>query len=460
MLYRDKAMRLNPADLMRESRHILRLAWPVVLTSLNWTLLHLIDVAVVGHAGTDQLGALAAGRAMTFITIVIGIAALSGVIVFASRADGAGDAPRCGDIFRQGLIAATGMGLVCGVAMFVFATELTRAIGVGPELVSEGSRVVQAMALAFPAQMIATAAAYFMEGISRPTRPMVVNLAMLPVNAVLAWAWVGGHFGLPAEGAVGAVRATAAVSLVGALAMLLAVWTLPEAPAMTVRALSRDAWRRALLGTPALLRFGAVPGLASGLEMAGFSWLIVLSTRLGPVSAAAFQAVFSLHNFAFALALGVASAAGVRAGNAVGEGRPGEALPRSLIAVGLVVVSMSMMALAYAFAASPLVALFTEDNAVRSLAAPMLALLAPFMLFDGMQMVFVYALRSLGDQVMAGINGIIAFFLTTGGVGWWLVERGVGPFALVYAAAAGMVVAALLQTARMLVISRRMARRS
>ena len=32
-----------------EAGRILRLAWPIMLTSLNWTLMHLIDVAVVGH---------------------------------------------------------------------------------------------------------------------------------------------------------------------------------------------------------------------------------------------------------------------------------------------------------------------------------------------------------------------------------------------------------------------------
>ena len=65
------------------------------------------------------------------------------------------------------------------------------------------------MALAFPAQFLLAASSYFLEGISRPRRVMAVNLAMLPLNALLAWAWVGGHLGLPALGAVGAAYATA-----------------------------------------------------------------------------------------------------------------------------------------------------------------------------------------------------------------------------------------------------------
>src|SRR3546814_1058108 len=112
---------------------------------------------------------------------------------------------------------------------------------------------------------------------------------MLPVNAALAWAWAGGHWGLPAAGAVGAALATSLTSIFGALAMLGAVWTLPTAVEDGVRALSRAAWRGTWRGIAGLLRFGLVPGIASGLELLGSSWLIVLSTQLGAVSAAAFR---------------------------------------------------------------------------------------------------------------------------------------------------------------------------
>src|SRR3546814_3696618 len=91
----------------------------------------------------------------------------------------------------------------------------------------------------------------------------------------------------------------------------------------------------------------------------------------------------------------------------------------------------------------------------------MLIVWAPFILFDGIQVVFLYALRSVGDQVAAGINGIIGFFIVTGGLGWLLVRKlEIGPMALVYASAAGMVVAAVLQFGRLLLVSARIRSRS
>src|SRR3546814_17971561 len=91
----------------------------------------------------------------------------------------------------------------------------------------------------------------------------------------------------------------------------------------------------------------------------------------------------------------------------------------------------------------------------------MLIVWAPFILFDGIQVVFLYALRSVGDQFAAGINGIIGFFIVTGGLGWLLVRQlEIGPMALVYASAAGMVVAAVQSFGGFLSVSARRRSRS
>lgn len=439
----------NRAETMTEAGRIVRLAWPIMLTSLNWTLMHLIDVAVVGHYGTDELAALAASRILTFISIVIGFAGLSGVLVFAARADGGGELAETGEILRSGLILGLIMGCVMAAILGVGAFELLALVDVEPSLRGPGAAVVQAMAIAFPAQFLLAASSYFLEGISRPRRVMTVNLLMLPVNGLLAWAWVGGHLGLPALGAVGAAYATAAVSWGGAAAMLTVIWRLPRASERRVRDLSAAAWGRALARIRKLAGFGLMPAIGASLELAGFAWLMVLSTQLGNEAAGAFQAMLSVHNIAFALSMGFGSAAGVRVGNAVGAGERHEAWPRSLIAGALAAIILGLGSLLLVFAAEGLVWPFSDDRSVLALAASMLAIMGAFLIFDGLQYVFGSALRSLGEQVWASVNGIIGFFVVTGGLGWLLTQRGWGPDGLAYAAGAGMLVAASLQFGRL-----------
>ncbi|RIA44430.1 MATE family multidrug resistance protein [Hephaestia caeni] len=446
--------------LTAETRRILALAWPVVLTSLNWTILHVTDIVVVGLVSTEQVAALGASRTLTFILIVAALGAMSGVLVFVARADGAGDLGRTGRVLREGLVLGLGFGVAAGLVLFGFASELLAAVGVAPALVPDAARVVRVMAFGFPFQLVIVAASYFLEGISRPRRVMVVNLGVLPFNALLAWILADGLLGFPRMGAVGAATATVLASALGAVAMLVAVWTLRHADARGVHDLGRAAWAGVGRGALALARFGLVPAIASALELAGFSILIALSTQLGDATAHAFQIVFSVHNVTFGLALGLGSAAGVRTGNAVGEGHPGAAIPRAGIAIGLAGAAMTVLAALLVLASPLIVAGFPATGEVHALAAAMLPVWAPFIIFDGLQIVLVYTLRSLGDQVVAGINSIIAYFLVTGGLGWALVDHGVGPMGLVYASGTGMLVAALLNGSRFWRLSRRFHRQS
>lgn len=441
-------------DTRAEMRRILALAWPVILTSLNWTILHVTDVVVVGLVSTHEVAALGASRTLTFIGIVMALGWLTGILVFASRADGAGDLPATGAVLRQGLVLGLILGLVSGGALFALAYPMLVGVGVDPGIAPAAARVVQTMALAYPFQLLIVAASFFLEGVSRPRRVMAVNLSILPINAVLAWVLATGQFGLPAFGAVGAAAATVTVTVIGAVAMVAAAFTLPRAQERQLRQWhdfgSPAMWR----GVWALTTFGLVPAIASGLELAGFSILIALSTQLGESVTHAFQIVFSVHNVTFAFALGLGSAAGVRAGNAVGEGTPAEAGPRTAIAAGLAALILGLLAIPLTVAPMLAVSGFPASPDVALIAAGMLGIWGPFILFDGLQVVFVYALRSLGDQVIAGVNGILSFFVLTGALGLLTVHAGWGPTGLVVASAAGMVAAALLNGGRLWLVTR------
>ncbi len=445
-----------PADIRAETRRILALAWPVVMTALTWTIMHVTDVVVVGLVSTHEVAALGASRTLTFIGIVVALGWLTGVLVFSSRADGAKDLPATGAVLRQGLVLGFLLGLISGSTLFVFALPMLLGVGVDPAIAPDAARVVRIMAFGYPFQLVLVAATFFLEGVSRPKRVMVVDVAILPINGVLAWVLATGQFGLPAMGATGAATATVIAILIGAVAMVIAALTLPRAHERGVRDWrdfgSPAMWR----GVWALLGFGFVPAIASGLELAGFSILIALSTQLGETVTHAFQIVFSVHNVTFAFALGLGSAAGVRAGNAVGEGDPAQAGPRTAIAAGLATIVLGLLALPLVFAPMLIAGSFPASAAVVAAAVVMLPLWGPFILFDGLQVVFMYALRSLGDQVVAGFNGIAAFFLLTGGIGLWTVHAGWGSKGLVAASASGMVAAALLNGGRLWWITRRL----
>lgn len=444
------------SELRAEALVIMALAWPVVLTNLNWTLMHLADVIIVGAAGPRELTVLAAARVVSFVVLIMGMGGMSAVLVFVSRADGAKDVPLIGHLFRQAVLLGLFGGLISLVFLMAMGGTVLKLAGIAPSLVAPGTDVIHAMAIGFPGQALLIAGSYFLEGVSRPRKVMLVNVTMLPVNALLAWAMVGGHFGFPAMGAVGAALATSFVSLAGGAWMIAMAWSLDGPMRPEIRRLAPARWLSALRDMPKLVTFGIVPALGAAIELVGFSWLTVLSTRLGDVTGAAFQTVISLHNIGFALALGLGSAAGVRVGNAIGAKIPEMVLRRTLIAAALSLLVMSIPVTAYLFAPDAIVTVFASDAGVQAQAALMLFLLAPFILLDGLQAIFMYALRSLGDQVAAGINGIIGFFLVMAATGQYFYMTGHGAAGLAYAAGAGMLATALLQGGRLWLVTRKL----
>lgn len=441
--------------LVPEARRIARLAWPIILTNLNWTIMHLVDVTVVGLAGTGELGALAAGRVLNFVILMLLLSGMSGIVVFTSRADGAGDLLRTGGLWREAVLTGLLLGTPSALAIALAAEPLVALTGVAPELVEPGSHVLVAMMFGLPGQMLLIACGYFLEGVSAPRRVLAVNLATLPLNAVLAYAMTLGHLGLPAMGAFGAALATSISSMLGGLAMAFLAWTLPSAPARGLRRLDLRAWREAFMGIPAIIRFGIMPGVGAAMEVLGFSFLMILSTRMGEIAAGAFQVMLSLHNIGFALALGLGSAAGVRVGNAMGADEPWMARSRTLIACALSLLIMGSVVIVYLLFAGPIVRGLTADAAVAQEAIVMLLILSPFILADGIQAILVAALRSLGDQVAAGFNGILSFFAVMSLAGWAGWHFGWGSAGLAVAAAIGMVAAMLLQGARFWQVSAR-----
>ena len=446
---------LDWLHIRREFRQVASLAWPVIVTSLNWTVMQLTDVAVVGLVSTDQAAILGASRTISFVAVVAAIGALTGVLVFAAKANGAGNLPATGRILREGLVLGALLCLMLAVPIYWLAEPMLAGIGVAPSLLSGTATVVRIIALSLPFYITNFVLSYFLEGISQPMRVTLVNLAVLPINAVLAWAMSGGHLGFAPGGAAGAAVATLIASALSASGLAAAVWFLPQAQARGVRDFTPLAWAGVLRGAGAMLVFGAMPALAAMFELGGFAIIIGLSTRLGDAVAHAYQIVFSVHNLLFAVAIGFGSAAGVRAGNAVGEGMPAAATGRVMIALGGALMTTGALVLALIIARASFIAAFPATAEVRHLASAMLLLWLPFVLFDSAQLVFAYALRSLGDQVATGVNSILAYFVVTGGTGWLLYAAGYGATGLVVASAAGMVVAAMLHGARFAILSRR-----
>lgn len=77
-------------------REVTLLAYPVVLTQLAGTTMHVVDAAMVGRLGATELGAVGYGGIWLWTALSFFLGTTTAVQTFVSQAHGAGDRSGCG----------------------------------------------------------------------------------------------------------------------------------------------------------------------------------------------------------------------------------------------------------------------------------------------------------------------------------------------------------------------------
>ncbi|MDX1432542.1 MAG: MATE family efflux transporter [Gammaproteobacteria bacterium] len=432
-------------------RRTVALAVPVMLGRIGILLLVAVDTAMVGHVGPAELAYYALASAPQIPMLLIGIGLLTGTVVLTAQADGAGETEQCGRVWRTGLAHAAVLGVL--LALLCYAGEWFLVLtGQSAPLAAGGAKVLIALGWGLPGMLLFTATTFFLEGINRPVPGMLVMLGANLLNLALNWVLVFGNLGAPAMGAEGAALATTIVRWCMFAALAGYVWLRLDHASYGLRSAHVPAAR---LGAR-MRRMGLPMGLAHGLESAAFSAMMLFAGLLGAVQVAAYAIAMNLVAMAFMCAIGFATAAAVRVGNAVGRADVHGVRVAGWMAVGCAATLLALLGLVFGAFATPLAAIYASDPRVLGVAVATLAVAAFVLLPDGIQGVLTGALRGTADVWPATGLYVLSFWGVMVPLGYQLgVSRGGGGPALMLATLAGTLVAALLLAARFHRVSRR-----
>lgn len=410
-------------------REVAWLAFPIVLTQMSGTVMHVVDSMFVGRLGAAQLGALGFAGIWLWTVFSLFNGCATGVQTFVSQHHGAGEEDCCGRWAWQGFYAVVP---ITALAMFAFAAAagpLFAWLGTSAELQEHALAYLHMRPLGFVGLAIWIVLAAFFRGLGDTRTPLVATLVANVVNIGLDYALIFGHFGLPAWGIAGAGVATSIAEWVGVVVMA-GFWLRPSLRHFGTRVVAPQAAeiRR-------FLRTGAPIGGQWILDMSAFAIFTTLVARMGEAPMAATQAMISLLSMSFMQAIGIGLAATTLVGRYKGAGSLDAAL-RSLRSALVLAIALAL-AVAAVFLLLPetLIGLYTADAEVLALARPLLALGAAFQLFDALQIVLSGGLRGAGDTrwpfvaqtllawaLRLPLVWLFAFHWEAGVVGAWYAE--------------------------------------
>ena len=438
-----------------ESRALVRLASPIILSQIAQVLMGLVDTVMAGQAGAREQAVVGLGVALwipVFISMMSIVQALSPIV---AHHFGAGDHEAVAQDTREGIWLAVSFSAVPFLLM-PLVPALLRWAEIEPFLASRIVVFLWGIACGMPAALVFRALAFYSASINRTRPMMVVAFGGLALNSFFNWVLIHGHFGFPAMGGAGCGWATAIGMWAGLFALI--GWT-AWAPGYR----STYVWHRWSWPTWAaqkrLLRIGLPMGGAALAEVTAFCSVAVLVGRFGAVQIAAHQVAMNFASLVFMLPMGLSTAMSIRVGQAMGGGdaRNARFIAWTGIGLGLVLAGLAIgpiVGLRHAVAA-----FYTADETVRIIAANLLLFAACWQFFDATQVCAMGALRGYKVTLLPMVLMGAAFWAFGIPVGAWLAYRGfgdVGPLE-VYGFWVGLVIGLVLVSIALVAALRKIA---
>lgn len=407
----------------RQSRLILAHASPMLIAQLASMGMMVIDTALLGHHGTEDLAAVAVGGGIYISVVFALVGILQAVAPTVAHLRGAQRDDEIAGSLQQAFWLAMLLAIP-GVIFLLNPDPLLALSRIEPGVETKARGYLAMLAWGMPATLLYRTFYSFCNALGRPRPLMLISLGGTLLHCLLAWLLVTGAWGGEALGVLGCGISNATVGwftlscgagymvLNRALAPLRLVsdWQLPRLKAM------RE-----------LLRLGLPMGFSNFVEISSFTLIALFVAQLGASVVAGHRIVANLAALCYMLPLALAIATLSQVGLAAGARDWPRA--KASIGAGLLLAGGLSSALGAALwlIAEPLTAAYTNDLAVQAVALSLIAYVAIYQIFDALQTVAAYSLRGYKITFAPMLVHVVCFWGVGLFGGWWLAFRAATP---------------------------------
>jgi multidrug resistance protein, MATE family len=393
---------------------------------------------------------VALGNLYFFNAIVIPMGALMVLDPLVSQAVGANDDIAVTRAIQRGLFLALVFGVVATLIMLPVA-PLLALFRQPAEVIPQARSYVHVSAWSMIPFLAFVVLRQSLQALHRVAPIVVTIIVANALNGVLNYVLIFGHFGFPRLEVAGAAIATVIGRWFMFVALAIVGWRelRPYLARLDRHALTWAPLRR-------MLALGVPIGLQQFLEYSAFAAVGLMMGTFGAVQVASHQIALNLAALTFMVPLGVAAAASVRVGNAVGAADEPRSRRAARIAYLLGGGFMTTTAALFLLFPRQLAGLYTADLAVIGITAALIPIAGIFQVFDGMQAVGAGVLRGLGDTRVPLIAMLSGYWLIGVPISVFLGYRtALGPPGLWWGFVAGLASVAAFLLIRVRVLFRR-----
>ncbi len=373
-------------------RSLLLLAVPMVVEMSMESLFAVVDVYFVGKLGATAVATVGVTESLMIVVYTLAFGLGIGATAIVSRRIGEKDPEAAARAAVQVLILGALAATVIGLGGALFAAELLTLMGAEPAVLTEGLDFTRVTLLGSGTAFLLFLVNAVLRGAGDAAVAMRVLILANGLNCILDPALIFGWGPLPELGLVGAAVATTVGRGVG---FAYALWCLVRGSGhLAVRRRHVAVEPEVMVAVAQLSGWGTFQVALSSMSWMG---LIRVVSGCGSVALAGYTIAIRVILFAWMPAYGVGAAAATMVGQALGARDPNRAAEAVGVAARINVIALSSVGLVFGVFAPELVAQFTADAAVATVATSALRIMGLGFPAFALGMVMEQAFNGAGD---------------------------------------------------------------
>ena len=397
---------------------LFQVALPLMISAGFMSITLFTDRTLLYWDSEASAAAAMSGGTLYWTALCFPTGLLGYVATFVAQYLGANQLHRIGPVYRHGMVLAW----ICVplvVVMILLADLIFRYSGHEPETARLEAGYLRILLVGGFGVLFYSVQSGVLTGEGRTKTVLAIDAAATVLNLILDAVLIFGLGPIPALGLWGAAIATTCsfwikIPIAHWLLFRDPGYTEPRALGKTQKSTTDEVTRR---WEPQLvfriLRYGSPAGLQMLAESFCFTIILLQVGRLGELEMAATTLALGLNILAFVPLIGLGIGVGVLVGQRLTEGRVDLAKRAVTCALGLAVCYTSCFALMLGLAPSTMLSLYALGAGVERFAEieplilPLLGIISLYCVLDGLQIVFVGAIKGAGDTLFVLLATLI-----------------------------------------------------
>ncbi|MCF7926560.1 MAG: MATE family efflux transporter [Candidatus Izimaplasma sp.] len=383
-------------------KNIYKITWPIFIEMMFFTLLGTVDTFMLSQYSDTSVGSVGISNQILFLFgIFVNVIAI-GVGVVSAQYLGAKQIENAKDTIVTGITTNIIIGSILSAIIILFGNIFLQWVGTSNSFMVDSVSYLRIVGYSIVFIAIRVSLSTGFRSFSRPKIVMVImilgNVVNIGLNAILIY----GLIGLPALGVVGAAIGTLISRILMVIILLIASYKVLKIKVFKLRVHLNHLKKILFVGIPS-----AMENLMWNVAQVAILYFINQMSDEAVIARSYIRAILPfVFMFSFSLAVGNSIIVGYH----MGENKPDKAYKHTLKSLRIALVFVMMITVLLNLFSGPIIHLFTDNLEIIKIIKNVLYISVIIELGRAMNLVYIQALRSVGDTVFPVIMAVISMF--------------------------------------------------